>query len=54
MVNGDPQEAIVINVTYELKDEKIEPRARVINERSKALADATYKWAKALYRDMFA
>ncbi|MCC6063058.1 MAG: FCSD flavin-binding domain-containing protein [Thermocrinis sp.] len=53
MVNGDPQEAIVISVTYELKDGKIEPRVRVINERLKALANATYEWAKALYRDMF-
>jgi len=54
MVNGDPQEAIVVSATYELKDGKIEPRTRVINERSKALAEATYEWAKALYRDMFA
>jgi hypothetical protein len=54
MVNGDPQEAIVVSSTYELKDGKIEPKARVINERSKALGDATYEWAKAIYRDMFA
>jgi NADH dehydrogenase FAD-containing subunit len=54
MVNGDPQEAIVISVTYELKDGKIDPKPRVINDRSKALGDATYEWAKAIYRDMFA
>jgi hypothetical protein len=54
MVNGDPQEAVVISVTYELKDGKIDPKPRVINDRSKALGDATYEWAKAMYRDMFA
>ena len=54
MVDGDPQEAIVVSATYELKDGKIEPKARVINECSKALGDATYEWAKAIYRDMFA
>ncbi len=56
MVNGDPQEAIVINVTYDYneKEKKITPKPKVINERSKALADATYEWARAIYRDMFA
>jgi len=41
MVNGDPKEAIVINVVS------------VENTRSKQLARATFEWAKALYRDMF-
>jgi NADH dehydrogenase FAD-containing subunit len=36
MVNGSPQEAIVIN------------------ERSEALAKATYEWARSMYKDMFA
>jgi hypothetical protein len=56
MVNGDPQEAIVINVTYEYneKEKKINPKPKVINERSEALAKATYEWARAMYKDMFA
>ncbi len=56
MVNGEPQEAIVISVTYEYndKEKKINPKPKVTNERSKALGDATYEWARAIYRDMFA
>ena len=56
MVNGSPQEAIVINVTYEYneKEKKIVPKPKTINERSQALAKATYEWAKSMYRDMFA
>jgi len=56
MVNGDPQEAIVINVNYEYNEQekKINPRPRVINDRSQDLAKATYEWAKSMYRDMFA
>ncbi|MCX8059594.1 MAG: FCSD flavin-binding domain-containing protein, partial [Aquificaceae bacterium] len=55
MVNGSPQEAIVISVNYEYneKENKINPRARTINDRSEALAKATYEWARAMYRDMF-
>ncbi len=55
MVNGSPQEAIVINVTYEYnkQENRIVPRARTINEKSEALAKATYEWARAIYRDMF-
>ena len=56
MVNGDPFEAIVINVTYEYdeKEKKITPKPKVINERSTDLGKATYEWARAIYRDMFA
>ncbi len=55
MVNGSPQEAIVINVTYDYddKEKKIVPKPKTINERSDALAKATYEWARAIYRDMF-
>ncbi|SNZ15819.1 FAD-dependent oxidoreductase [Hydrogenobacter hydrogenophilus] len=55
MVNGDPQEAIVINVTYDYndKEKKIVPKPKVINERSTDLAKATYEWAKSMYKDMF-
>ncbi|MGC8852804.1 MAG: FCSD flavin-binding domain-containing protein [Hydrogenobacter sp.] len=55
MVNDDPQEAIVISVTYDYndKEKKIVPKPKVINERSIDLAKATYEWAKSLYRDMF-
>ncbi|RME09210.1 MAG: NAD(P)/FAD-dependent oxidoreductase, partial [Aquificota bacterium] len=54
-VNGSPQEAIVINVTYEYnrQENKITPKPRTINERSEALAKATYEWARAMYKDMF-
>jgi len=56
MVNGSPQEAIVINVTYDYneKEKKITPKPKVINERSEALAKATYEWARSMYKDMFA
>lgn len=56
MVNGSPQEAIVINVTYDYneKEKKIVPKPKVINERSEALAKATYEWARSMYKDMFA
>ncbi|SHK29128.1 FAD-dependent oxidoreductase [Thermocrinis minervae] len=56
MVNGDPQEAIVISVEYSFneKEKKIVPKPKVINQRSQQLAKATYEWAKGLYRDMFA
>ncbi|RMH80995.1 MAG: NAD(P)/FAD-dependent oxidoreductase [Acidobacteria bacterium] len=55
MVNGTPQEAIVISVTYrhDEKENKILPSPRTINERSQALAKATYEWARAMYKDMF-
>lgn len=55
MVNGDPQEAIVISATYDYndKEKKIVPKPKVINERSTDLAKATYEWAKSMYRDMF-
>ncbi len=56
MVNGDPQEAIVINVLYDIDKQKRAPvkkKASVVNERSTKLARATFEWAKALYRDMF-
>ncbi|NPB08580.1 MAG: FAD-dependent oxidoreductase [Aquificae bacterium] len=56
MVNGDPMEAIVINVQYELDREKgtpVKKATKVVNERSERLARATFEWAKALYRDMF-
>lgn len=55
MVNGEPQEAIVINVTYDYddKEKKIVPKPKVINERSESLAKATYEWAKSMYKDMF-
>jgi len=56
MVNGSPQEAIVINVNYEYnkQENKIVPKPRTINDRSEALAKATYEWARAIFRDMFA
>lgn len=56
MVNGNPQEAIVISVTYKYdeKEKKIIPNPKVINQRSEALAKATYEWAKGMYRDLFA
>ncbi len=56
MVNGDPQEAIVISVTYSYdeKEKAIKPAPKTVNERSQALAKATYEWAKSMYRDMFA
>ncbi|MEN3034250.1 MAG: FAD/NAD(P)-binding oxidoreductase [Aquificaceae bacterium] len=55
MVNGSPQEAIVINVTYEYSEseKKITPKSRTLNDRSEALAKSTYEWARAIYRDMF-
>jgi NADPH-dependent 2,4-dienoyl-CoA reductase/sulfur reductase-like enzyme len=56
MVNGDPKEAIVINVLYEIDRKKKAPKKKkvnVINDRSTQLADSTFEWAKALYRDMF-
>ncbi|MFN3813400.1 MAG: FAD-dependent oxidoreductase [Aquificaceae bacterium] len=55
MVNGNPQEAIVINVTYDFneKEKKIVPKPKVINERSDSLAKATYEWARSMYKDMF-
>lgn len=56
MVNGDPKEAIVINVLYALDREKgapVKKKVSVENTRSKQLARATFEWAKALYRDMF-
>ena len=56
MVNGSPQEGIVISVTYDYddKEKKTVPKPKTINERSEALAKATYEWARAIYRDMFA
>jgi NADPH-dependent 2,4-dienoyl-CoA reductase/sulfur reductase-like enzyme len=56
MVNGNPKEAIVINVLYEIDRKKKAPKKKkvnVINKRSVQLAESTFEWAKALYRDMF-
>ncbi len=56
MVNGEPQEAIVVSVKYELDKKAGAPKkagVKVINERSSALAKATFEWAKSFYRDMF-
>jgi len=56
MVNGEPQEAIVINVNYGIDKDKrsvVKVKANVQNDRSKHLAKATFEWARALYRDMF-
>ncbi|MDQ7038539.1 MAG: FAD/NAD(P)-binding oxidoreductase [Aquificota bacterium] len=56
MVNGDPKEAIVINVLYDIDLKKgtvVKKKVNVENRRSKQLATATFEWARALYRDMF-
>jgi len=56
MVNGDPQEAIVINVVFDFDMQKRAPVAKktnVVNDRSTDLARATFEWAKGMYRDMF-
>jgi len=56
MVNGDPQEAIVINVIYSIDRKKKAPvkkKVNVVNKRSRQLAISTFEWAKGLYRDMF-
>ncbi|NPA41369.1 MAG: NAD(P)/FAD-dependent oxidoreductase [Aquificae bacterium] len=56
MVNGDPKEAIVINVLYDIDRKKKAPvkkKVNVVNDRSTQLARSTFEWAKALYRDMF-
>jgi len=56
LVNGDPQEAIVINVLYGIDRQKgvpVKRKVNVENTRSRQLAKATFEWAKALYRDMF-
>ncbi|NPA32500.1 MAG: FAD-dependent oxidoreductase [Aquificae bacterium] len=56
MVNGDPMEAIVINVIYDIDKQKrmpVKKKVNVQNERSTKLARATFEWAKAMYRDMF-
>ncbi len=56
MVNGKPKEAIVINVLYSIDRKKKAPKKKkvnVVNKRSSQLAESTFEWAKALYRDMF-
>ena len=56
MVNGNPKEAIVINVLYDIDRKKKAPKKKKVNvenKRSKSLATATFEWARALYRDMF-
>ncbi len=56
MVNGDPKEAIVINVIYDIDRKKkvpVKKKVNVVNERSALLARQTFEWAKGLYRDMF-
>ncbi len=62
IVNGDPQEAISIGVSYQLvkqKDDKgneslnIKPTSKENNTRSKDAGVATHEWFKGIMNDLF-
>ncbi len=54
LVNGQPPEAILVDFGYKLVDGVIHQTQNDINARSGKLAADDFKWARAMYDDMFA